>query len=455
MSFKKNFLKNGIGTFVQKLVRILEQIVLVPFFISSWGAAYYGEWLTLTIIPATLAFSDFGLGSSAANKFILMYASGDKQGAANTSKCGIFIISLSVFFGIFISFISLFVLDYFNVFSKSLISREDAILSVLFLMIARIISFYQQLYEAYFRAARRASMGMNLASLYSLINILIGLLVLLIGKGVVVYALTNLVVALLFNPFYIWKAKQVLGLHKEYSGKIIRSEIKNIATNGLGYLLSPIWQSLYFEGTTFIVRVSLGPIAVTIFNTVRVVTRSVNQVYSMVGGSAFPEFQYEVGLKNMAKARKIFRLTFVLTIILAIFGMIFLYLFGPWFYEIWTQKALNPPATMWNFFIIGIAFNAIWCTSIMTFLAFNLPYKFTIAGLIASVISLICTYFLANSFGLTGVAIGSVILDFILALYVLPVSCKILGQNLRNFHLDCWIDITDVAKKINLKSLRI
>jgi len=50
LSLKKNLLKNGLASAVQKIIKIAEQLLLVPFFISAWGAAYYGEWLTLPLL---------------------------------------------------------------------------------------------------------------------------------------------------------------------------------------------------------------------------------------------------------------------------------------------------------------------------------------------------------------------------------------------------------------------
>lgn len=77
MSLKKNLLKNGLATVFQKLIRVFEQLALVPFFISAWGAAYYGEWLTLTIFPTIIGLSDLGIGSAAANTFVLRYGAKD------------------------------------------------------------------------------------------------------------------------------------------------------------------------------------------------------------------------------------------------------------------------------------------------------------------------------------------------------------------------------------------
>ena len=95
MSIIKGIISNGLANVVQKIVRIADQLLLVPFFLTHWGAAMYGEWLTLTIIPSVLAFSDLGFGSAVSNSFVLAYAAGDKQKAADLRKSGFWIISFS------------------------------------------------------------------------------------------------------------------------------------------------------------------------------------------------------------------------------------------------------------------------------------------------------------------------------------------------------------------------
>lgn len=429
MSVKKNLLKNGVATGVQKAIRIAEQLLLVPFFISAWGAEYYGEWLTLTIIPSMLAFSDLGFGTSAANRFLLKYAAGDYKGAGDTARSGLFIINLVVVGSMLLSVLIVLGLDQFDVFSKSLIDRNDAIIAVSILMLSKILNFYQQLFESFYRAKRKAAYSMNLISIYSSSIIITGLLVLTLGYGVIEFAIANLVVSVIFNPLYSINAVRVLALPKEHKGSVLKSEIKDIANKGFGYLLSPIWQAIYFQGSTFVVRMTLGPLAVTIFNTVRTVSRTVNQVFNLVTLSVFPELQFEIGAKNLDKARKLYRFTFGIVTASAVAGILFLYVFGPQLYELWTQKALNPPPLMWNIFLIGIAFNAFWWSGTIIFQAYNKPYYFTVSGVIAASISVVASYFLAIKYGLSGAALGAILLDVMLAFYILPASCKLIGQS--------------------------
>ena len=99
MSVVRGIFNNGIANIAQKIVRILDQLLLVPFFLTAWGAEYYGEWLTLSIVPSVLAFSDLGFGSAVSNGFVLAYAAGNKQQAANLYK-------------------SVFTTDYYSIFYR-------------------------------------------------------------------------------------------------------------------------------------------------------------------------------------------------------------------------------------------------------------------------------------------------------------------------------------------------
>jgi len=444
MSLKKKLVQNGIASTLQKAIRILDQLLLVPFFIIAWGASYYGEWLTLTIIPTILGFSDLGFGSAAANAFVLKYASDDKQGAANIAKSGFLAISVMIIASLVVSVILICTLIYYKVFDKSLIDKQQAILAVFFLMVARILSFYQQLYEAYFRAARKAALSINLQSAYSGVSLALSMLILMMGGGIVLFAFTNLILTIVFILIYAIVAKKILPFRKKFEGKVIRSDIKSIINKGFGYLMSPVWQAIYFQGTTFVVRIVLGPEAVAIFNTVRTVTRAINQAYTIVISTVIPELQFEIGAGNMQKARKIFRIALSFVCLIALFGIVLLFFFGPWFYELWTRKALTPPSMMWNVFIIGIYFNAVWWMSSVIFQAVNRPYDFAMAGVISAILSVICSYFLALHFGLTGAAIGSLLMDLVLFFYVLPRSCKLIGQRLNCLIIDSLNDIIEL-----------
>lgn len=443
----KGIISNGFASIVQKIVRILDQLLLVPFFLTSWGANYYGEWLTLSIIPSVLAFADLGFGSAVSNSFVLAYAAGDKQRAANLNKSGYLTISLSVFLGILLTILVLLVGDQFHLFAQSSIPAHEAMLAVTLIMASKLVSFYTQLIEGYFRSARKAAWGSLLGSGYHVINILVGLAILLAGYGIIGYAFSQLVVSVLYNIVYFYIGKQQIDLNG-FCGRIYKEDLKQILQKGIGYLMSPVWQSIYFQGGTFVVRATLGAESVAVFNTVRTVCRSVNQMYSIVNSSIFPDLQYEYGRGNLLTVHRLFRIAVWVSLLMGIIGSLFLMFWGMQIYGWWTQNVLSVSSCVWRIFIIGILFNSVWWTAGVVYRMANKPYHLAVLGVGSACFSIIVSYILSFYFGLTGVVLGATLFDFIMMLYVLPDSCHMLNMKFGDLFIYVSNDYSFLINKI-------
>lgn len=72
---RKNFVANlfGIG------VNLLNQIVLVPFYIIYWGKDLYSDWIVLSALTAFFCMSDMGLNSVIQNRFSIKYAQNKRE----------------------------------------------------------------------------------------------------------------------------------------------------------------------------------------------------------------------------------------------------------------------------------------------------------------------------------------------------------------------------------------
>ena len=441
-------MSNATAMLIQKIVRILDQLLLVPFFLTAWGAAYYGEWLTLSIIPSVLAFSDLGFGSAVCNGFVLSYASGDKQSAANLNKSGWIIITGCILLGAFLTIILMLLGDYFNLFNKSLIPPQEAMTAVTLMISARLLSFYTQLVEGYFRSARKAALGSFLSSGQQIANILIGISILWAGYGIIGYAASQLGVSIVFNIIYYLIGKRLIDLH-EYHGRIVKSDIQMIISKGMGYLMTPIWQSIYFQGGTFVVRLTLGPESVAVFNTIRTVCRSVNQMFSMVNGSIFPDLQYEYGRGNMKTVHRLFRIAIIFSMIMGILGTIFLMIFGIDIYQLWTKSILPVSTNVWLTFMFGILLNAVWWTSVVTYRMTNQPYHFAIMSTFAASVSVGSSYLLSLHLGLWGATLGTVLYDIIMMFYVLPDSCHLLDMKVKDLFIYIGEDFNFLKNKFS------
>ena len=378
MSITKGIIHNGIANITQRAIRILDQLILVPFFLTAWGAEYYGEWLTLSIIPSILAFSDLGFGSAVCNGFVLAYASGNKQQAANLYKSGIWVISTTILLGTILTATIVMTGYYAGWFAKSVITASDAMLAVTIMMTSKLILFYTQLAEGFYRGARRAAIGSFLASGNSLLNIIVGITILKAGYGVISLALSNLIIAVSYTALY-WIIGRRMISFDGLKGKMERKDIRMITAKGLGYLATPIWQSVYFQGTTFVVRIAVD-----------------------------------------------------FSIIIGFIGSCTLCVIGLNLYNWWTQNALPVDKTVWNIFMIGVFMNAVWWTSVISYRMTNQPKHFAIASTSMACFSVLVCYTTSKVWGFNGAALATTLFETIMAIYILPDSCKLLRMKVTN-----------------------
>ncbi len=425
MSTKRNIFKNGISSLGFKGVRVLEQLFLIPFFITHWGTDYYGEWLTLTIFPSILAYTDMGLGSAAANSFVLKYVEGDEQTAANILKTAFRVITFVIAGALLVGGLVLMLAFYFGLLKNSLIPINDSIYALLFMMGAKLLSFYMQLYESNYRAARKASLGINLQTLSGIMNVAGGLVVLSMGYGVVAFASVQFIIAIFDNLLFGRIGLSLTGITKRKKGIYSRVIAKEFFNKGFGYLMNPLWQTILFQGSTFVVRLVLGPTAVTMFNTVRTLSRSVNQMYSVINASIFPELQFEIGIGNFLKAKNILIKAMKITGGLAITGFLALAVVGLPIYNWWTKNELDPPYMMWLIFVLATSINAVWWTTESVFRATNQPYIMSVPGVIFAILALVVTYLGCINFSITGAAVGALVFEIGMAIYVMPKSLKL------------------------------
>ena len=412
MAIRKNVFLNGLGQLGNSVVHTVDQLLMVPFFLMKWGAAYYGEWLTLSIIPTVLGYTDLGFATAISNKFVLSYSNDDKQEAANVLKTGIAVITLVILVGCALCILVLLGLQNSDFIARVKIPHHQVAISIMFLMCGRLIAFFSQLFSGIFRAKHKADLAYHFSSVNGILKIVVGLSTLLGGCGIVGFSFGQLVVSILYNFFLgLYSTRLVKDLPQGYRDREIAVSALKI---GFGYLLSPVWQCIYIQGTTFAVRLALGPVGVAAFSTVRTVCNSVHTVFVIVCRSISPELQIAYGKKDMQLVRRLFNMSMQIVLILSLLGFVFLVLFGQQLYMWWTHNELQVSYSVWCIFMIGIPMNSLWWTAGSLFGTINKPIMFSLCGFIASLVALYMTFTLSGVWYMEGAAVGYVVMDFLM-----------------------------------------
>ena len=101
----------GLGAnFLGQVINLASRVLLVPLFLTAWGAQVYGEWLLLTSIVAYLYLTDLGGQLYIINRLTQAYAQQDSRLFRKILHTGLalfLVLPLAVFF-VFVGVILLF-----------------------------------------------------------------------------------------------------------------------------------------------------------------------------------------------------------------------------------------------------------------------------------------------------------------------------------------------------------
>lgn len=438
MSVKKQLLLNGLATVVQKAVIAARQLLVVPFFLSTWGLEQYGEWITLSAIPTAMSLWNLGLGTAAGNRFVLCHGAGDTAGAARAMRAGMWLVTLVVVAGGVLGGLGLWLAGMFGWLGRFAIPASTSAGVIILLGLTVLVGFYSSLNEAWFRAARRNHEATHFTSLSNLVATGLTILLLLARQGMVCVAAAQLVVAVASVVWLHRRGTRLLPEVRVGAVRIDRGELKGFFAKGFAFMMNPLRQAINAQGVLLVTRAALGPEAVVLLATLRTVGNSLAQAYLGINTTIFPELQHAIASSRLQDARRIYRFGIGLTAATALAGCTALAIGGPWLYEVWTHAKLDPPRYAWSLLLGSLFISSLWWTAGSVFRAVNQPERVAWVGIATACAGVGIAGLLVGPLGINGALVGNLCMELMMASYVLPATCKILAQPLRQLPGDIF-----------------
>jgi len=284
-----HFFKTSIGNLLYVFSSALSIFLIIPIFLSSWGAAKYGEWLTIFFFTNSISFIFQGKINVDSN-----YISSINF---NTQKLIIYfkktlLVQLKQ---LFIIYLIIFLLFFFeNLFFKTFfneINNYKLIISIL--MMSSIINLFQINYLSIYRAKQKSDIFFKLISLKQLWNFINIFLFLKIFKfDVLEISISILILELIFlliiNNYYflLFSKEKVFFYNKINSNKNIDLNVKKIQMTMFVFSemtfnnLLPVLLGIFFTTTyvsSFHIHLQLSKIP-------RLVTMTINEAFRNVMG---------------------------------------------------------------------------------------------------------------------------------------------------------------------------
>ena len=410
------------------------QLCTVPIFLHFWGVDLYGEWLLLSAIPAYLAMSDMGFSSVAGNRMTMQVAESKQYMAVETYQSTlIFLVIVSTSILIIASLSFFLPLDLW--FHLKEMDKDIIGLIITLLTLGVVIGLQNSLIEIGFRSDGNYSSYVWISNITRLGEFILVAISVYFGSGPVLVAsipIFTRVISFIFAKKILRKKSPWIhyGINKAKTKTIL-----SLLVPSIDFMALPIGNALKNQGMLTIVGIVLGPIAVVSYSTTRSLLSSVQQGMSIINNSIWPEISSAYGSGKVFLIQKIHRVAVKISLILALILIIFLALYGIDFIYYWTNKKVMVDHLFFNLMLLSILINSLWLTSSIVLVATNNHEKMARLYLIFTISCSLITYLLVPIFGLSGIAVGMLLIDIAMAVTVLSFSLNLVKDSPINFFI--------------------
>lgn len=402
MSTKRRILHgigaNGFG----QAVTLLIQLASVPIFIHAWGIKLYGEWITVSAIPAYLVLSDIGLSLVAGNSLALISEKGDVQQMQKIYQSTWVMVSLLSLVALIAVMVIVLFAEPERILRLKLISGGILNITLLSLFLHVALSMQTGIMQLPFRALKKNPVSVVAVNTIRLLEWLVATIVALSGGGVVEVALSFLSVRALGN-FCLW-----LVLNR--SGSPLQVGIQHASLDIIRKLLRPSLASMCFplglsftmQGFILLVGSIIGSVGVAIFSIYRTFTRVPVQVATATNQAVWPELSYAFGADDAAKSRKLVVKMLQFGAALSVLSALAVYLLGETVIDLWVGKALTHNSQLLLGLMLAALVHILWQPFWVALMATNKHTRFAWYFLAISALSLLGGWVFLTTFGLAG-----------------------------------------------------
>lgn len=399
------------------------QLALVPFMLWAWETEYYGAWLVISSVPTFLSMSNLGLGSAATNQASLEFMAGRIDSAIGTVKLGI---ATTLSIGFICIPASALLIDIY--FPGKFAILEHPIEIVLLLVSTLFVQLSTSILDAIWIGSGRATSAQSRNNVLQFLLLISTFILLWQRSSALVVALTNFLVTFLWMAIYAIRSLAVLKNIKR-SPDDKRSwqywpMFKNLLFKGIGFQMGSLWQAIYFQGSIIIAGYALGNSGAALWGSLRIATRSGNQLLELIGQTAAPEFQLTFARKEFSKLRKIYMAATKASVIAGMLITLTLLSIGLPLFNLWTQNNFQVSTPTWIVMCLALVPFSVWWNGAVLQRCLNRPWISNGYGIVSSTIAITCMYALGNK-GVFYFAASSLIFEFLMLIFIFPHSLRL------------------------------
>lgn len=414
-----------------QFLNVVMRIVLVPLFISAWGAQAYGEWLILTAVVAWFSLGDFGGQLYYVNRLTEEWAKKNNKGFQEVFSTGlsIFLISAALIF--LSSVIGIYFLPISDWLQLKTINEWELSVIILLMMFRFLIALPVGLLQGVYRAIGFQGTSVMYSNMMLLIQFIASAYALTQGASMIWLAFIEVAPFLLILLAIPWDLKR--RMPKDFMITNFRSGsyvvFRDSVSPSMHFLALQLSMGMMIQGVILVIANVLGPIEVAIFSSMRIIANVMSRFMGMIANAAWPEVTKLATADASSKLSELFKIVQGLIIY---FGACYLFLitnYGLELFEWWIGGNLTFDFWVMYFLVCQVLLGALvtWGSNIL--MATNNHEEFVRWQFVINLFTLAATYIGCTKFGM----IGGVIL--LIATQFIPQAILVYKMQIKNdFH---------------------
>lgn len=428
---RKNITANMFGVGVQ----LLNQIILVPFYILFWGNELYSDWIVISALTTIFAMSDVGLNNVIQNRFSIKLSEGNYNECNSLLTDNYILVIITLIFTLLGCTLFVCIYDITEVMSLHLLNRRQASFVFLILIAKVFIGMCSGIENAIYRATHNASISVYMDQIGNLAVALITLICILIKVPV-----TFLSVLICLPQLLLCFIKHVHS-KKYYRYSLSWKDVdltlfKNILWPSLSFMAFPIGNTIILQGYTLVVNSFFGADSVVLYNTTRTLCNFIKTFIGALQSAVWPEYSIAYGNKNFDFMRRLHRKILKTSVFLASVIGIGLLLFGPIIFNIWTRGAICFSYSLMSVYVLVLFVESLWTSSSVTLMATNNHTKLGIVYIFSSSMGISIAYFVAKiGMPLWSIVLTLVVSHCVIATYSIQAGLRLTNDSLKKIFL--------------------
>jgi O-antigen/teichoic acid export membrane protein len=428
----RRLFSNYIFQLLNQMIRICEQILLVPLFLSAWGPDLYKDWILIYAIVAFLTSCNFGTEYYFGNLFLRDVAMRDGRMLDRNLRVGLFCALAISTALLVISFGTMLAFDVTHLLTFASMDRATVYASLAAMIFPVAVLISEQVLHTLYRAHGDFARGECIYAIYLASQIACVVVSLALAQPPWVVALSYLAVPLLFTGGLLLDLKRRYP-HIRFGLQMPASlaEVREIVQQSSLFFTYPL--SLAIVQNAMIVVLGLlkvaatGVVTYTVFRTFTGLTRQAANQFA-VGGAIEMARQHVSGEVDACR-RLYFDTGRIVALLVGVLGGFSVIAYAP-FIDLWTHGAVGPDPWLLAAFLGSIFLAAPGQASLMLLKYGNHPRPCAIAWIVQSVGGLALAACLVPGMGVVGAALGLGIAEVLaIGLWLPFVAERVYGFN--------------------------